>query len=1449
LYIANNGNVGIGNSNPQAKLDIGGATSTISNTSGNITITPTGNLVLVTTSTNGVLIGSSANTLAPLSISGGIGNNAALIVNNLNNGDLIAASASGVTKFRLDNSGNASMSGSLTMIGANSIQSTSYANLTIGGNTTGQVVLSGFNGAVNGITFAGYTTAGCTLKTTAAGVVICGTDLTSAAASLWQELTGALSPTQLGDDFLLGGSTTASAKFAFTGLMGNQTQASFSGQFIVMPNNGYGGNASISGNLTLGALAASSLQTTNNRLLTIGGNTTGDIQFKPGNSGSSLYLTSNGNVGIGTTLPLATLDVRGNSATTPIASFSGSTNFAGLVVDNSGNGDLITASSSAHGGSNPARTEFKVTSSGNVYGRAWTDLDNSSYFMDLNAAGTSLVTAGNVGIGNTNPGTALDVRGTLGSSTIASISGNLIVMPNGGWGGNVGIGTTSPGYPLTVSNTSAGAKIDIGGSTGSVGQNGIQFQAIGGGSYADKFYLYNGNSSGDYGFHLYDSTANAWRLTVNNAGNVGIGTTSPSTKLEVGNYLDAATNIITVASQYQYEPELNFKLGETGTGYQWIGAVISSGDNGNYNGKLLFKTANAGRDTPTTKMIIQANGNVGIGTTTPGYTLQVTQSGADWTIHANGAGGYGLLGTGSTYAGYFQGPVYMTSNLSFASANPTISASSYFIAPGGAYFNSGTVYTEAAIQARGGIHNDSGSFLTLSGGTSGITNISGTANTTYGALYVSNAADQSSGLMMKIEGGAGFDSYPTDRTFLKMTTPAQERFRFMATGVGYSDGGWTTPADYAEYFQTNNTDLDKGELVTIDPDNPQMVKRASAGRYGLVGVISTKPGIVGVNADDVTIAADERENNPKWKIVGILGQIPTKVSAINGSIKVGDYITSSSIPGVGMKATTAGQVIGKAMEEYTNTDPNAVGKINVLVSVSWYDPQVMLTSTGDLNLVDQTATDSAFTIPHYFTLNDALGNPISRVGAFSDAVIANLRVGLVSAQQISTNSLSVATENVTIGGQSLRSYITSIVSDAISNSQFLISNGQTVISPLASVDNLKTNLISPLADNSNISVKLDNSKFQILNTKYASGSAVASIDNLGNATFSGQLSAASGQFGDATISGTLHAGKILASDIVGLASNSATYVTNVTNVYNSTPAAAGIFNSQFPISNASNSGSSNFGLIAGQATQQSSNGNNLAMGNYINISSFSGQLAYVDNLGAANAMFSQNLMVFGQTTLSDTSIVGQLSIGGNMILANGSINVLGSDLNLQPLRQGGLSVMGGLFTIDTNGNVKVGGDAEFAKNVAVKGTLSANIISPLPGSDLTVGLSDKSKLVVNNSSNSAILAINQVGDLVASGAATFSKLNLGLIQPAFALSPTELVATGSAGTANVSAYQTQVTINNPSVTDKSLIYITPTSSTNNQVLYLLKQVPGTSFTVGLQNPGAISIPFNWIIVN
>ena len=51
-----------------------------------------------------------------------------------------------------------------------------------------------------------------------------------------------------------------------------------------MANNGWGGNATISGALTLGAFSNGVIQTTKNQAITLGGATTGNLIFSPNNT-------------------------------------------------------------------------------------------------------------------------------------------------------------------------------------------------------------------------------------------------------------------------------------------------------------------------------------------------------------------------------------------------------------------------------------------------------------------------------------------------------------------------------------------------------------------------------------------------------------------------------------------------------------------------------------------------------------------------------------------------------------------------------------------------------------------------------------------------------------------------------------------------------------------------------------------------------------------------------------------------------------------------------------------------------------------------------------------------------------------------------------------------------------------------------------------------------------
>jgi hypothetical protein len=155
--------------------------------------------------------------------------------------------------------------------------------------------------------------------------------------------------------------------------------------------------------------------------------------------------------------------------------------------------------------------------------------------------------------------------------------------------------------------------------------------------------------------------------------------------------------------------------------------------------------------------------------------------------------------------------------------------------------------------------------------------------------------------------------------------------RFDMTGRGYFNGGTQTGgADLAEAFAVDGdrAAYQPGDVLVISIEHDRSVAKSAEPYSTLVaGVYATRPGVL----------LSERgidESHDDLVPLGMVGVIPTKVSAENGPISRGDLLVTSSIPGHAMRGTDRerllGAVIGKALEPFSGP---GTGMIRVLVNV------------------------------------------------------------------------------------------------------------------------------------------------------------------------------------------------------------------------------------------------------------------------------------------------------------------------------------------------------------------------------------------------------------------------------------------------------------------------------------------------------------------------------------
>jgi hypothetical protein len=383
----------------------------------------------------------------------------------------------------------------------------------------------------------------------------------------------------------------------------------------------------------------------------------GYLQFLTTASGGTpterMRLDASGNLGIGTSSPTSKLHVVGGAL-----SVQSTLGFGATFANTGGVGNYITLSdsgwSSAIGTSNG---NLILYTAGNTTERARID------------------SSGNLGVGTSSPVSSLTI-GSLGTTETGSTSYGAALIR----GANYTLSNTRRGIldieMNAISGQDNGATLTF---TNNVGIFGQGQDYVGAGIKAAKENGTNTNQSTYLALYTNSSGTLAERARIDSSGNLGIGTSSPSTRLQA---YDATSATIRATSGASANLDLTANATDVRVGTP--------------NGvPLLFLTG------ATERMRIDSAGLVGIGrTSNPNYRtiirgtgttsatsgLVVENSSGTEYFNLNDAGNLGLGVTPSAWGSGF-GSVIQTKNIgAFAASGPYVSVLA------NAYYNASSQY-------------------------------------------------------------------------------------------------------------------------------------------------------------------------------------------------------------------------------------------------------------------------------------------------------------------------------------------------------------------------------------------------------------------------------------------------------------------------------------------------------------------------------------------------------------------------------------------------------------------------------------------------------------------------------------------------------------------------------------------------------------------------------------
>ena len=403
-------------------------------------------------------------------------------------------------------------------------------------------------------------------------------------------------------------------------------------------------------------------------------------------------------------------------------------------------------------------------------------------------------------------------------------------------------------------------------------------------------------------------------------------------------------------------------------------------------------------------------------------------------------GGNGTAGANSSFGAHNSanggsGGIGVTSTVEAAGtggAGGTSSGGDVNLTGGGG--TTGTVSAEVAVGGTGGASYWGGGAQAASDGANGCT--AGNAGAAYGSGGSgARCEDSTAGAV----GGAG------------------------ANGIIVTINYTSSAGDLAEWYETK-ADVGAGDVVAIGGDSIEYNSRLGLEKTAVLEKAISGSSIVGVVSTDPfqIMGGDILDGAKHPKPIALAGRVPVKVSEENGKIKAGDLLTVSSTPGVAMRSTKAGVIIGRTLEDSDCKD-GEMCMVLVMVHTSYTTGALLKVAFRDDGLLLDTISsfdphrDIGRTLLAYMLReNKKITKEIELSETFTDRVVAGLEIisPRVIADTVITNKFEPANRDLELKlGENGKLIITNNASGSFS-STFGNTASQSSAVPVITFDNL-----------------------------------------------------------------------------------------------------------------------------------------------------------------------------------------------------------------------------------------------------------------------------------------------------------------------------------------------------------------------------------------------------------